>query len=83
MKMCNTQDVVRWARLQRREWNAHVMRMESRRVPKIARDNNPSGRRPRADLQRDGQKVGPPALRKLQTEAKRMSRLFSLLNEEK
>lgn len=43
---CNVQDVVRWIRKRRREWNDHVTRMPNNRLPKIARDGGTGTSRP-------------------------------------
>lgn len=43
---CQTDDVVRWIRKRRREWNQHVNRMSPDRLAKIVRNNTPHGRRP-------------------------------------
>ncbi|XP_057671236.1 uncharacterized protein LOC130902968 [Diorhabda carinulata] len=43
---CETDDIVRWVRKRRREWNQHVNRMTTDRIAKIVRNNIPHGRRP-------------------------------------
>lgn len=43
---CQTNDVVRWIRQRRREWNQHVNRMGPDRMAIIIRNNVPHGRRP-------------------------------------
>jgi stage III sporulation protein SpoIIIAA len=35
------QDIIKWANLRRREWDAHVERMEDNSLAKFARDNRP------------------------------------------
>lgn len=42
---CETQDVVRWVRQRRRNWNEHVTRMDNDRIVKIARNLKPRGAR--------------------------------------
>ena len=41
------QDIIKWTNDLRREWDAHVERMEDNRLAKIARDNRPQGVRSR------------------------------------
>ena len=41
------QDIIKWTNDRRREWGAHVERMENNRLAKIARDNRPQGVRSR------------------------------------
>lgn len=43
---CNTEDIVRWSRMRRREWNNHVERMSDDRLAKIARKERPNTTRP-------------------------------------
>ena len=42
-EMCQTDDVVRWIRKRRREWNQHVNRMNPDRIAKIVRIKTPHG----------------------------------------
>jgi hypothetical protein len=35
------QDIIKWADVRRKEWDAHVERTEDNRLAKIARDNRP------------------------------------------
>ena len=44
---CGIQDIVSWVRVRRREWAAHVERMDEDRLPKIVTRNRPDGRRSR------------------------------------
>jgi hypothetical protein len=37
------QEIIKWANVRRREWDAHVERMEDNILAKIARDNRPLG----------------------------------------
>ena len=37
------QDIIKWTNDRRREWDAHVERMEDNHLAKIARDNHPQG----------------------------------------
>ena len=46
-KIRGIQDIVKWTNDRRREWDAHVERMEDNRLAKIARDNRPQGVRSR------------------------------------
>ena len=41
------QDIIKWTNVRRRQWDAHVERMEDNRLTKIARDNRPQGMRSR------------------------------------
>ena len=41
------QDIVKWTEDRRREWDAHVGRMEDNRLAKITRDSRPQGVRSR------------------------------------
>ena len=41
------QDINKWTEARRREWDAHVGRMEDNRLAKIARDSRPQGVRSR------------------------------------
>ena len=41
------QDIVKWTEDRRREWDAHVGRMEDNRLAKIARESRPRGVRSR------------------------------------
>ncbi|XP_045462511.1 uncharacterized protein LOC123672460 [Harmonia axyridis] len=40
--ICGIQDVVRWARIRRRNWRDHVDRMPDNRLPKIAKTKRPN-----------------------------------------
>ncbi|KYQ46837.1 hypothetical protein ALC60_14128, partial [Trachymyrmex zeteki] len=44
-QQCNIQDIVRWGRERRRNWNQHISRMNRDRLVKIARDGKPKGSR--------------------------------------
>ena len=47
-----------WVRVRRREWAAHVERMDEDRLPKIVTRNRPDGRRSVEGVQKkDGNKV--------------------------
>jgi hypothetical protein len=46
-QLSGIQDIVKWTSVRRREWDAHVNRMEDNRLAKIARDNRPQGVRSR------------------------------------
>jgi hypothetical protein len=46
-QMSGIQDTVKWVNVGRRQWDAHVNRMEDNRLAKIARDNRPQGVRSR------------------------------------
>ena len=46
-QMSGIQDIIQWTNVRRREWGAHVERMEDNRLAKIARDNRPQGVRSR------------------------------------
>jgi len=39
------QDIGRWVKQRRKYWNKHVNRMEDNRLVKIAKTNNPVGKR--------------------------------------
>jgi hypothetical protein len=41
------QDIIEWNEVRRREWDAHVGRMEDNRLAKIARESRPQGVRSR------------------------------------
>jgi hypothetical protein len=41
-QLSGIQDIVKWVNI-RREWDAHVNRMEDNRLAKIASDNRPQG----------------------------------------
>ena len=41
------QDIIKWTEVRRREWDAHVGRMEDNRLAKVARDSRPQGVRSR------------------------------------
>jgi hypothetical protein len=42
-QLSGIQDIVKWANVRRREWDAQVNRMEDNRLAKVARDNRPQG----------------------------------------
>lgn len=42
---CKVQDIVRWTRQRRRDWNEHVSRMDNNRIARMARDGKVGGRR--------------------------------------
>ena len=44
-QQCGIQDVVRWGRQRKRQWFAHVKRMEENRLPRIALEGKPMGKR--------------------------------------
>ena len=46
-QLSGIQDIIQWTNVRRREWDAHVERMEDNRLAKIARDNRPQGVRSR------------------------------------
>jgi hypothetical protein len=37
-QLSGIQDIIKWANVRRKEWDAHVERMEDNRLAKIARD---------------------------------------------
>jgi hypothetical protein len=41
------QDIIKWTKVRRREWDGHVERMEDNRLANIARDSRPQGVRSR------------------------------------
>lgn len=43
---CSVQDVVKWTKVRKREWNEHVDRMDEGRLAKICKIGRPKGRRP-------------------------------------
>jgi len=45
-RQTDTNDIVRWCRARRRYWNANVSKVNEDRLPRIVRDNIPTGRRP-------------------------------------
>jgi hypothetical protein len=47
LNMFRIQDIIEWTEVRRREWDAHVGRMEDNRLAKIARDSRPQGVRSR------------------------------------
>jgi hypothetical protein len=49
-QLSGIQDIVNWANVRRREWDAHGNRMEDNRLAKIARDNRPQGEIGRAHV---------------------------------
>jgi hypothetical protein len=46
-QLSGIRDIVKWTNGRRREWDAHVKRVEDNRLAKIARDNRPQGVRSR------------------------------------
>jgi cell fate regulator YaaT (PSP1 superfamily) len=42
-QLSRIQDIIKWANVRRKEWDAHVERMEDNCLAKIARDNHPQG----------------------------------------
>jgi hypothetical protein len=58
------QDIIEWTEVRRREWDAHVGRMEGNRLAKIARDNRPQGVRSRGRPKKRKESLikAPPAL---------------------
>jgi hypothetical protein len=46
-QLSGIQDIIKWTNVQRKEWDAHVERMDDYRLAKIARDNRPQGVRSR------------------------------------
>ena len=46
-QLSGIQDIIKWTNVRRKEWDAHVERMEDNRLAKIARDNRPQGVRSR------------------------------------
>lgn len=44
-EQCEVQDIVRWGRQRKRGWYAHVRRMDERRLPRIALEGKPTGKR--------------------------------------
>ena len=44
-QQCGIQDVIRWGRQRKRQWYAHVKRMEESRLPRIALEGKPAGKR--------------------------------------
>jgi hypothetical protein len=51
------QDIVKWANVRRREWDAHVNRMEDNRLAKIARDNRTLSRQTKETMERASQHI--------------------------
>jgi hypothetical protein len=48
IQLSGIQDMIKWTNVRRKEWDAHVERMEDNRLAKIATDNNrPQGVRSR------------------------------------
>ena len=43
---CGILDVVKWGHIRRREWRDHVDRMDNMRIPKIAKEGDPTSKRP-------------------------------------
>jgi hypothetical protein len=46
-QLSGIQDIIKRTNVRRKEWDAHVERMEDNRLAKIARDNRPQGMRSR------------------------------------
>ena len=46
-QLSGIQDIIKWTNVRRKEWDAHVERMEDNRLAKMARDNRPQGLRSR------------------------------------
>ena len=46
-QLSGIQDIIKWANVRRREWDAHMDRMEENCLTKIVRDNRPQGVRSR------------------------------------
>ena len=46
-QLSGIQDVIKWTNVRRKEWDAHVERVEDNRLAKIARGNRPQGVRSR------------------------------------
>ena len=46
LEQCEVNDVVKWSKQRRHDWNTHVDRMDNTRLAKICRDNIPRGTRP-------------------------------------
>jgi hypothetical protein len=46
-QLSGIQDIIKWAKVRRKECDTHVERMEDNRLAKIARDNRPQGVRSR------------------------------------
>jgi len=44
-EQCGVQDIVRWGRQRKRYWYAHVRRMKEGRLPRIALEGKPIGKR--------------------------------------
>jgi hypothetical protein len=40
-QLSGIQDIIKWTNVRRKEWDAHVERMDDNRLAKIARDNRP------------------------------------------
>ncbi|KAI4472235.1 hypothetical protein M0802_017027 [Mischocyttarus mexicanus] len=45
-KECDIQDIIKWGRVRRRNWDEHISRMDADRMVKAARDYKPTGIRP-------------------------------------
>ena len=45
-QICEVEDVVKWSRTRRKEWNRHVLRMDDWRIAKAALTGRPLARRP-------------------------------------
>ena len=45
-QICDVQDVIKWSRKRRKEWNRHVLRMGDQRLAKMALRGKPSTTRP-------------------------------------
>jgi len=44
-EQCGVQDIIRWGRQRKGYWNAHMRRMEEGRLPRIALEGKPIGKR--------------------------------------
>jgi hypothetical protein len=51
-QLSGIQDIIKWANVRRREWDAHMERMEDNHLAKIARDNHPRGVRSQGRLKK-------------------------------
>jgi len=43
---CEIQDIIKFSKRRRKEWNNHIDRMDRERLPRIARDGKPVAKRP-------------------------------------
>jgi hypothetical protein len=51
-QLSGIQDIIKWNNVRRKEWDAHVERMDDNHLAKIARDNRPQGVRSRGRLKK-------------------------------